>query len=115
MKQLLKLVASASAALLVACGGGGGGTRTAATPVGPSIPTVAPSTTATLVNSVPPASYTGQAAAAFALWNAERNQCGFGLLAQNAQLDAASVAHATGTNNGVDINRTFIFTSGAHG
>ena len=49
------------------------------------------------MTSVPVATYTGEQAIAFALLNAERNQCGFGLLAQNAALDAAALAHAAYT------------------
>ncbi|MBC7618319.1 MAG: CAP domain-containing protein [Candidatus Saccharibacteria bacterium] len=94
MKQIFKLVTTASAALLVACGGGGGG-QTAATPASPASPAVPLSTAATLVTSVPPASYTGQAAIASAVWNAERSQCGFGLLSQNPALDGAAAAHAS--------------------
>ena len=83
---------SAIAVLLTACGGGGGSTTTApaaATP--PPAPVVA---AATLVTSVPAANYTGEQAVAFNLINAERSRCGFGVLAQNAQLDKAASAHA---------------------
>ncbi|MBC7618201.1 MAG: hypothetical protein H7293_04285, partial [Candidatus Saccharibacteria bacterium] len=97
MKQIFKLVTTASAALLVACGGGGGGqtVATPVTPATPTTPTTPPSTVATLVTSVTPSSYTGQAAIAFAVWDAERSQCGFGLLAQNPALDGAATAHAS--------------------
>lgn len=90
MKHFIVLFSSLSAALLVACGGGGGPSPSA--PVAPAPPIPA---TATLVASVPAASYAGQLSAAFALWNSERSQCGFGLLAQNAALDVAAAAHGT--------------------
>ena len=90
---------TAVATLLTACGGGGGSTTTAPVAVTPPVtPAVA---AATLVTSVPAATYAGEQAAAFNLLNAERSQCGFGLLAQNAQLDTAAAGHANylGVNN----------------
>ncbi|CAN7217346.1 MULTISPECIES: CAP domain-containing protein [unclassified Variovorax] len=91
-------------ALIAACGGGGGGGggvavlppgSTASTQTPPSAPAdgALPST---LVTSVPPDTYgaSSEGHQAFALLNAERERCGFGLLAQNAQLDAAAKAHA---------------------
>ncbi len=86
-KLLFSSVCTATAAL-VACGGGGGNnTQT----IAPTHPLVTPST---LVTSVPAATYTGESATAYNLINAERSRCGFGLLAQNASLDAAANAHA---------------------
>lgn len=79
-----------AAGVLVGCGGGGGSTPTTA----PATPVAPTALAASLVTSVPAANYTGEAAAAFALLNAERNNCGFGMLAQNAALDAAATAHA---------------------
>ena len=114
----LTLVAAACAIVLSACGGGGGGTTTTAVTPTPAAPTpaatvaapAAPATptapvttaptptplTANFVTSVPTPAYpTGsEELAAFNLLNAERTQCGFGKLAQNSQLDAASKAHA---------------------
>ena len=81
------LTALVAACLLIACGGGGGGGPTAAEPAKPV------SAAATLVTSVPAASYTGNADIAFLTINEERSKCGFGLLAQNTQLDAAAAAH----------------------
>jgi uncharacterized protein YkwD len=82
------------AAVLVGCGGGGGGS----TPAQSVAPAPAPvPVAANLVTSVPAASYTGEQAVAFNLINAERNRCGFGLLAQNEKLDAAAKAHAAYT------------------
>lgn len=79
------------AAVLVGCGGGSGGS----TPAQSAAPTPAPTpVAANLVTSVPAANYTGEPAAAFNLLNAERLRCGFGLLTQNAALDAAAMAHA---------------------
>lgn len=74
--------------LLVACGGGGG--STAAAPGGTTPPIGGQ---ATLVLTVPAATYTGEQAAAYTLINIQRSTCGFGLLAQNAALDAAATAH----------------------
>lgn len=50
----------------------------------------------TLLSATPAtaSNYSGEAAAAFSRINQERNQCGFGLLAQNASIDAAATAHA---------------------
>ncbi|WP_232076752.1 CAP domain-containing protein [Variovorax sp. PBL-H6] len=101
-----------SCAAIAACGGGGGGggsalpvlTTTPASNTGaPAAPP--PATTATpsdgaqastLVASVPPDTYGpgAEGRQAFELLNAERGRCGFGLVAQNAQLDAAAHAHA---------------------
>lgn len=83
-------IAAACAAALVGCGGGGGGSTPAAAP---ATPTPAPVSSG-LVTSVAPASYTGDLASAFALLNAERQNCGFGLLAQSTVLDQAAAAHA---------------------
>jgi len=81
------------AAALVACGGGGGSVP--ATNIAPSTTPTQPIIDAsTLVTSVPTATYSGEAAAAFSLLNAERSRCGFGLLAQSTTLDAMSMAHA---------------------
>lgn len=86
-------------ALLSACGGGGGG-DTKPTTVGngggsggtTNPPAVIPST---LVDSVPPATYDANSVegSAYALLNDMRSKAGFGLLAQNAQLDAAAKNH----------------------
>jgi len=77
---------------LSACAGGGTGNPNAVTttPNGVTLPLVS-----TLVSSVPAASYApaSEALAAFNLVNAERAHCGFGLLAQNTQLDRAAAAH----------------------
>lgn len=100
------LFALSTLALLAACGGGdGGGTSTVATtPTTPAPTTVASSNTSTtttstaatntLVTSVPKTTYVGEELAAFELLNKEREHCGFGLLAQNAKLDAAARGHA---------------------
>ena len=94
--------------VLAGCGGGGGGGGAVVWPVAPGS-TTTPSTQppppsapadgvlpSTLVTSVPPASYaaSSEEQQAFALLNAERSRCGFGLVAQNPQLDAAAKAHA---------------------
>lgn len=98
--------ALALAILLTACGGGGGSGGSGALATGPEInaaPVTSPTNTA-LVTSVPAAAY--QAASeeltAFNLLNAERGRCGFGLLAQSTQLDAA----ARGQNDYQILNNT---------
>lgn len=80
----------AAAILVTACGGGG---TTAATGSTPNTSPAA-STAASLVTTVAPATYTGEFNTAFNLINNERNQCGFGLLSQNAQMDVSAAAHA---------------------
>ena len=68
-------------AALAACGGGGGGDTTPLS---------------TIVTSVPAATYAAGSdeRAAYDLLNAERQKCGFGLLAQSTKLDAAAAAHS---------------------
>lgn len=116
-----KNVLSIAGALMVlaGCGGGGGGSPAPA----PSIPvtttysaTCADGTTttstvsvadatakcpavpapATVVTSVPAATYAANSEelAVFTLFNAERERCGFGLLAQSATLDTSARGHA---------------------
>lgn len=92
-----KFLSLVTLAALTACGGGGGGA-----PAGGAtapVVTAAPADTsfpANFVNSVPTPTFApgSEELAAFNLLNAERTQCGFGKLAQNAQLDAAARAHA---------------------
>ena len=94
-------LAALSCALIAACGGGGGGggapraTASAAVASGQAASDGA-ALPSTLVSAVPAASYApwSEAQQAFALLNEERQRCGFGLLAQSAQLDAAAKAHA---------------------
>lgn len=103
------------ALLLAACGGGGGGeSPTTATPA----PVVAPASASPTALAPAPANQLAAPAAAgespapvaglvssthgvgseelaaFNLLNVERNRCGFGLLAQSAQLDTAARGHA---------------------
>lgn len=78
-------------AALAACGGGGsdnGGVDLPSTPAG--------TTSSALVTAVPAATYTAgsEELAAFTLLNAERQRCGFGLLAQKTTLDVAARGHA---------------------
>jgi hypothetical protein len=82
--------------VLTACGGGGSATGS----VGPSIATQRSisadvGSVTDLVASVPAPSYPaeGNEWLAFERLNRNRSTCGFGLLAQNAQLDAAASAH----------------------
>jgi Cysteine-rich secretory protein family len=90
---LINIVYSiAAAASLTACGGGDGAVAPTTSPVAA---TPAP-LVATTVANVPKATYTvaSEEAAAFALLNAERANCGFGLLAQNPKLDQSAGSHA---------------------
>ena len=81
------LVAAAATLLLAACGGGGSD----APPVAVATATPAPAA----VPDVPQPYLAGsEELAVYTLLNAERNRCGFGLLAANAQLDAAARSHA---------------------
>lgn len=99
-----------AAAALSACGGGGGGGDRTATPTNPTTPEV-PSTPNTPVppastptpdapvapvTVVPAPTYSAGsvAAVAFNLVNDERARCGFGKVAQSAQLDTAAGWHA---------------------
>lgn len=90
--QNLSLYLLVSAVLgLSACGGGGGGDSTAATTAADA----AAVTAAAAASTSTPAYVTGsEELAALNLLNAERSRCGFGQLAQQAQLDAAAKAHA---------------------
>lgn len=100
------LFALSTLAILAACGGGSDGGSTASVTTTPAPTTVASSnssatttststsTANTLVTSVPKTTYVGEELAAFNLLNAEREHCGFGLLAQNAKLDVAARGHA---------------------
>ncbi len=107
--NLLKAAAlGASCAALFACGGGGGGTTPTATTVtftstcaGGATKTSTVSqadadsqcpTPSSIVGAVPASSYTAgsEELAGYSLINAERGRCGFGLLAQNTQLDASA-------------------------
>jgi len=90
MTYSLKMALSGVAiAVLTACGGGGGDSDN------PNVSTpTAPDTSSTIVTTVPAATYSGEAQQAYDRLNSERNACGFGKLAQNAQLDQAAQAHA---------------------
>lgn len=84
---------------LVACGGGGSSTQTqnpAAAAGVSSTPYTPFALTSALVTSVPASTYLAgsEEEIAFNLLNAERQNCGFGLLTQNPQLDQSSKAHA---------------------
>ena len=90
MIHFFRFLAPIALASLTACGGGGGGT-TAATVTAPVVPVAA-----NIVTSIPAPSYAGatEELAAFNLLNAERSRCGFGMLAQNSQLEVAAKGHA---------------------
>ena len=84
--------ATALVLLLAACGGGSDSAAppaqaVAASPVA-STPVAAPPD---VVSAYPVGS---EELVVYTLLNAERNRCGFGLLAANTQLDAAAKAHA---------------------
>jgi uncharacterized protein YkwD len=89
-------------AVLTACGGGGGGTTqqpASQTPSSVVAPALAATKDTAIVTSVPAPIYTSpgtlqEELSAFTVLNAERSRCGFGLLAQNDQLDAAAKGHA---------------------
>lgn len=103
MKTTTKfLILAGLTTALAACGGGGSGTATPAassqtasvaapTPVAPT-----PDPVATVVTTAALSTYQAgsEQANVFALLNAERGRCGFGLLTQSAQLDQAATAHA---------------------
>ena len=82
------------AAALAACGGGGGTTPTT-TPPAPTTP--APIATNPIVTSVPATTYAAGSdeRIAYDYLNAERQKCGFGLLAQDTRLDASAAAHVS--------------------
>lgn len=93
-KLALALVAMAS---LAACGGGGSSsTGTSGVAVSNPVFTPALPTVGNIVTTFQTALYgvASEEAKAFTLLNAERSQCGFGTLAQNAALDKAALAHA---------------------
>ena len=81
-------------AALAACGGGGGTTPTT-TPTAPTTP--APIATNPIVTSVPVSTYAAGSdeRIAYDYLNAERQKCGFGLLAQDTRLDASAAAHVS--------------------
>jgi uncharacterized protein YkwD len=90
MSNNLKRTSIASltaAAFLAACGGGGSGTNSIGQSPAPVLQT------SPIVASVPAPTYTGESLIAFNTLNAEREHCGFGKLAQNTKLDAASTGH----------------------
>lgn len=83
-RNFFLLLTAVALAGLTACGGGGD--------AGPAAPAALPAP----VNTASALAYAAgsEDLAAFTLLNAEREHCGFGKLAQNAQLDAAARAHA---------------------
>lgn len=82
-------IALAVSISLVGCGGGGSSSTNTTTPPVTSVAAVS-----SLVTTVPAASYGGEAASAYNRLNAERQACGFGLVAQNSSLDASAAAHS---------------------
>jgi hypothetical protein len=101
-KTLRWAVSALMLCVLAACGGGGsGGSSTdngSQDNSGSGSGGNSSGNTADLVANVAPASYSGdyatEKAAVFALLNAYRSQCGFGMLAQNSLLDQAAQNHA---------------------
>jgi uncharacterized protein YkwD len=94
-----------SAMALAACGGGGGGTEPPPPATQAQAAQAAQAAPSTIVTSVPVASYAAgtQERVVYDRLNQERGACGFGLLAQNAKLDASAAAHA----NYLLVNNTF--------
>ncbi len=89
------LPALALAALLSACGGGSDSASPPAQAAAPAPATTSPNPSlVTSLATAPAYPADSEELAAYTLLNAERNRCGFGLLAQNAPLDAAARAHA---------------------
>lgn len=97
------------AAALAGCGGGGGGTSTntstfvdaaspavAQAPDRPSLSSSVQTTNQDMVTSVTPPTYSAGSVqkGAWDVLMTERQNCGFGLLQQDARLDAASSAHS---------------------
>lgn len=90
MQKMMKpALALTLAALLAACGGGGSSDADTGTPAPP------PTSDDKPVTSVPAPTYPAGSVelASFNLLNQERGRCGFGLLAQSAQLDLAAQKH----------------------
>ena len=97
MKKNMKLGLTVLALVaLAACGGGGGGsTPTTGTVIaGPTMPVVP--AISNIVTTAPLSTYAAgtEELDAYNRLNAERNFCGFGVLAQIAALDKAALAHA---------------------
>ena len=90
------IFATGLVALLAACGGSDGGGAVPDATAAPSQPASPGTLPPSLVTSTeaPPYPAGSEELAAYTLLNAERNRCGFGLLASNAALDAAARAHA---------------------
>lgn len=97
-RQATVLAALALATLLSGCGGGSDSDGAPATPAAATAPAPpAPSPNPSIASTVPgPSGYPADSEeqAAYALLNAERGRCGFGLLAANPALSAAARAHA---------------------
>ena len=96
MNLFSKLLAPIALASLTACGGGGGGT-TAATvtaPVAPVVVSVPASSNIVVTAPTPTYPAASEELQALTLLNGERSRCGFGVLAQNVQVDNAARAHA---------------------
>ena len=105
-------------ALLTACGGGGGGSTPATSTPAPVTPVVAASTASTIVGTAPTPTYAAgtEELAVFNKLNAERLACGFGVLAQHANLDTAARNHADWSIvNGVSSHNETPGTSGFTG
>ena len=101
-KVLIVTLSTVAALVLTACGGGGnssGGDDQPKAGTGSNTANQADGqvadTSSTLVTATPASTYANaEEKAAFARLNAERSRCGFGLLAQQAQLDVMARGHA---------------------
>lgn len=119
MKTKLSIVAATLSVLLTACGGGGSSDANTAPvtppttpvtppdPVTPTTPVVPPGD---LQTTVPPATYQASSAEMtfFTALNDFRARVGFGLLAQNSQLDQAARNHINYILTNSDINLSTI-------
>ena len=92
MNQVKILSVATLSVLVAACGGGGGG-GDVSVPVPAPVPAAAPATLVTTV-AAPTYAAAGEELSAYNTLNAERERCGFGKLAQNAQLDLAARDHS---------------------
>lgn len=94
--RLSLLLSAGALALLSACGGGGGGGVEGNGAMTVVDATTMPVTPAVVVPVLVASSYGAgsEELSAFNLLNYERDHCGFGLWAQNTQLDAAAKSHA---------------------
>lgn len=92
LKKLQLLAAFVAVASTAGCGGGGGGGRAGSVAIAPP---PAPAPAPDIVTSVPTPTYAASSneLLAFNSLNSERARCGFGEVAQNANLDLSASNH----------------------